>query len=77
MGSQIEKLVVEGERPPLQNRVGTSTMSECLTSDICQVNIIEYQVKCLLMPDHICIVSNHAKLKFSSHRHNVSPAADT
>ena len=29
------------------------------------------------MPDHFCIVSDHTKLKFSSHRHNVSPAADS
>ena len=30
-----------------------------------------------LMPDHFCIVSDHAKLKFSSHRHNFSPAVDS
>ena len=29
------------------------------------------------MPDHFCIVSDHENLKFSSHRHNVSPAADS
>ena len=29
------------------------------------------------MPDHLCIVSNHAKLKFSFDRHNVSPSADS
>ena len=29
------------------------------------------------MPDHFCIVSDHAKLKFSFGRHNVSPAADS
>ena len=28
MGSQIEKLIIEGERPPLQNRVH-STVSNC------------------------------------------------
>ena len=31
----------------------------------------------LLMPDHFCIVSDHAKLKFSFDRQNVSPAADS
>ena len=30
----------------------------------------------LLMLDRFCVVSYHAKLKFSYHRHNVSPAAD-
>ena len=29
------------------------------------------------MPDHFCIVSDHAKLKFSFDRHNVSPSADS
>ena len=46
----------------------------CQTSDICQVNFSECQIKML---DHFCIVSNHAKLKFSSHSHYVSPAADS
>ena len=31
----------------------------------------------LLIPDHFCIVSDHEKLKFSSQRHDVSPAADS
>ena len=31
----------------------------------------------LLMPDHFCIVSDHAKLKFSFDRQNVSPTADS
>ena len=29
------------------------------------------------MPDHFCIVSDHAKLKFSFDRQNVSPVADS
>ena len=34
-----------------------------LTSDICQVNISEWSGQVLLMPDHFCVVSDHAKLK--------------
>lgn len=31
MGSQIEKLVIEGERPPLQSKVSVSCVCVCLT----------------------------------------------
>ena len=31
----------------------------------------------LLMPDHFCIVSDHAELKSIFDRRNVSPAADS
>ena len=40
-----------------------------MLSLICQISVSE---QVLLMSDHSCIVSDHAKLKSSSHRQTVS-----
>ena len=48
--------------------VRTYITSQCSSSSFADA------MQCLY--DHFCIVSDHAKLRFSSHRHNVSPAAN-